>query len=381
MRSEKRSRRYVGMIAAMAVLAGCDDAVAPEPPLPAPVTVSTLAPSRAEVTEDLPGRVAAVRVAEIRPQVSGIVRRRLFEQGAEIRAGEPLFQIDPAPFRADADMAAAALRRAEAALARARAQTRRLEPLVESEAISRQAYDDAVSLRDQAAADVTQARAVLARRRLDLKFATVDAPIFGRIDQALVTEGALVSPSDTGPMARIQQVDQVYVDVRQPAASLAGLQRIVASPDAGSGSALPAEILRQDGTPYDVGGRVLFSGVSVDAGTGDVLLRVLVDNPRRDLLPGMFVRARIPRARYADALLVPQEAVTRIGGRPQVWVVGNGNAVRAVAVELGELIERRYRIRSGLEAGERVVVEGRERLKDGAVVAPREWRPTGLAVR
>ena len=381
MRTERQFRRGVGVIVAAMTLAGCDDAVAPEPPPPAPVAVTTLVPSHAELTEDLPGRVAAVRVAEIRPQVGGIVRRRLFEQGGEIRAGAPLFQIDPAPFKADADMAAAALKRAEAALARARAQTRRLEPLVVTEAISRQSYDDAVSQRDQAAADVTQARAVLARRRLDLKFATVDAPISGRIDQALITEGALVSPTDASPMARIQQVDQVYVDVRQPAASLAGMQQALASSGGGHGSDLPVVILRQDGTPYDGSGRVLFSGISVDAGTGDVLLRVLVDNPRRDFLPGMFVRARVPRASYADALLVPQQAVARVGGKPQVWVIGNGDTVRAVPVELGELIARRYRIRSGLEAGERVVVEGLERLRDGAVVEPHEWRPVGLAAR
>lgn len=379
MRSESRFRRYVEIIMAMVALAGCDDAAAPEPPPSAPVTVTTLVPSHVELTEDLPGRVAAVRVAEIRPQVGGIVRRRLFVQGAEIQAGEPLFQIDPAPFKADAEMAAAALKRAESALARARAQTRRLEPLVATEAISRQAYDDAVAQRDQAAADVTQARAILARRHLDLKFATVDAPIFGRIDQALVTEGALVSPSDANPMARIQQVDQVYVDVRQPAASLAGLRQTLASPGAERRTAVA--ILRQDGTPYDVSGRILFSGIAVDAETGDVLLRVLVDNPQRDLLPGMFVRARVPRASYADALLVPQEAVARVGGMPQVWVVGSGDAVRAVPVELGELVERRYRIRSGLEAGERIVVEGQQRLRDGAVVAPREWRPLGLAAR
>lgn len=158
------------------------------PRLAAKVATTTVVPAHLELTEDLPGRVAAVRVAEIRPQVSGIVQRRLFEQGTEVRAGQPLFQINPAPFRADADTAAAALRRAEAALARARVQTTRLQPLVEADAVSRQAYDDAVSQRDQAAADVEQARATLARRQLDLKFATVEAPIPGRIDQALVTE-------------------------------------------------------------------------------------------------------------------------------------------------------------------------------------------------
>lgn len=381
MRTGRLFRDCALLATVVIALTGCDDGAPEPPPPPAQVAVMTVVPARVELTEDLPGRVAALRVAEIRPQVSGIVRQRLFEQGAEIRAGDPLFQINPAPFKADAEMAAAALLRAEAALARAQVQTRRLEPLVQAEAISRQTYDDAVSQRDQAAADVAQARGTLARRQLDLEFATVDAPISGRIDQALVTEGALVSPTDTSPMARIQQVDQVYVDVRQPATSLDAVRQALASPQADRNSGLPVTVLRSDGTPYDAAGRILFSGISVDAGTGDVLLRILVDNSRRDLLPGMFVRARVPRASYADSLMVPQQAVARVGGKPLVWVVGDGNAVRAQPVELGELIERHYRIRTGLEAGQRIVVEGAERLSEGAIVAPRDWKPADRVTR
>lgn len=381
MRTGRLFRDSALLATVVIALTGCDDGAPELPPPPAQVAVMTLVPARAELTEDLPGRVAALRVAEIRPQVSGIVRQRLFEQGAEIRAGDPLFQINPAPFKADAEMAAAALQRAEAALARAQVQTRRLEPLVQAEAISRQTYDDAASQRDQAAADVAQARATLARRQLDLKFAMVDAPISGRIDQALITEGALVSPTDSSPMARIQQVDQVYVDVRQPATSLDAVRQALASPQADRNSGLPVTVLRSDGTPYDADGRILFSGISVDAGTGDVLLRILVDNPRRDLLPGMFVRARVPRASYADSLMVPQQAIARIGGKPLVWVVGEGDTVRAQPVDLGELIERRYRIRAGVEAGQRIVVEGAERLSEGAAVAPHDWKPADMATR
>lgn len=381
MRTGRLFRDSALLATVVIALTGCDDGAPEPPPPPAQVAVMTLVPARVELTEDLPGRVAALRVAEIRPQVSGIVRQRLFEQGAEIRAGDPLFQINPAPFKADAEMAAAALQRAEAALARAQVQTRRLEPLVQAEAISRQTYDDAASQRDQAAADVAQARATLARRQLDLKFAMVDAPISGRIDQALITEGALVSPTDSSPMARIQQVDQVYVDVRQPAASLDAVRQALASPQADRNSGLPVTVLRSDGTPYDADGRILFSGISVDAGTGDVLLRILVDNTRRDLLPGMFVRARVPRASYADSLMVPQQAIARIGGKPLVWVVGEGDIVRAQPVDLGELIERRYRIRAGVEAGQRIVVEGAERLSEGAAVVPRDWKPADMTTR
>ncbi|KVM52692.1 RND transporter [Burkholderia ubonensis] len=374
MKNEKLCR-YGGVYALVAaLLAGCGKSDAPAAPPAIPVAAMTVAPAPLKLTEDLPGRIAAVRIAEIRPQVSGIVLRRMFEQGTEVRAGDPLFQINPAPFKADMDTAAAALQRADAALERAKVQTARLKPLVEVDAISRQVYDDSVSQRDQAAADVAQARATQARRQLDLKFATVEAPITGRIDQALVTEGALVGSTDAVPMARIQQIDQVYVDVRQPASSLQHLRDTLASQDSYAGTGLPVEVLRDDGTAYDVKGRMLFSGVNVDAGTGDVLVRVLVDNSKRQLLPGMYVRARIPRANYASALTVPQQAVVRADGKPQIWVLDAKNQAHLKPVELGEQTGRSYRIKSGLQAGQKVVVEGMERLTDGAPVAASAWK-------
>ncbi|WP_372095514.1 efflux RND transporter periplasmic adaptor subunit [Tistrella mobilis] len=387
MRMERLLRSSAGLTLAMIVLAGCNETT-PRAPTPLPrVAVVEVAPERLEVVEDLPGRVVALRVAEIRPQVSGIVQRRLFEQGADIRAGDPLFQINPAPFEADVGMAAAALRRAEVVATRARQQVRRLEPLHRADAISDQALDDAVAQRDQAVAEVAQARATLDRRRLDLAFTTVEAPIAGRIDQALVSEGALVSPTDATPMARIQQVDQVYVDLRQPARSQEALREALrrrTGPDGqstngpstdGEGRDLPVRILRSDGTPYGSIGHILFSGITVDAGTGDMLLRVLVDNPSRELLPGMFVRARVPRAGYDDALMIPQQAVTRAGGVPQVWIVAADATVRPVPVTLGELVDHRYRVATGLEAGQRVVVEGVDRLAEGIGVEPQMWRP------
>ncbi|WP_412024946.1 efflux RND transporter periplasmic adaptor subunit [Burkholderia cepacia] len=379
MKNQKRC--CYGAVCALvaAMLAGCGPAEQQAAAPATPVAAMTLAAVRLDVSEDLPGRVAAVRVAEIRPQVSGIVQRRLFEQGTEVRAGQPLFQINPAPFKADLDTAAASLQRAQAALERAKVQTARFKPLVEADAISRQVYDDAVSQRDQAAADVAQARATLARRQLDLKFATVEAPIAGRIDQALVTEGALVSSTDSQPMARIQQIDQVYVDVRQPAGALESLRGALASQPDASGNGLPVDVLRGDDTRYDVKGRMLFSGVNVDPGTGDVLVRVLVDNPKRQLLPGMYVRARIPRAHYANALTVPQQAVVRMDGKPSLWVLDAKGTAHLKAVEVGELTDRRYRIRSGVQAGQKVVVEGMERLTDGAAVAATDWKSPDAA--
>lgn len=355
----------------LAVLVGCGSAAEPELSAPVPVvTVMAVVPTRMELTEDLPGRVAPVRIAEIRPQVSGIVRRRLFEQGADVHAGQPLFEIDSSPFRAEEETAAAALQRAEAALARASTHAERLEPLVETDAISRQVYDDAVSQREQAAADVAQARAILSRRRLDLKFATVESPIAGRIEQTLVTEGALVASGDSTPMARVQQIEQVYVDVRRPASSLDALHETMAAQPSRQGG-LPVSILRSDGSPCDVTGRVLFSGISVDPGTGDLLLRVLVENPRKRLLPGMFLRVRVPLSSYPDALAVPQQAVVRINGKPHIWTVDDDAKAHLVAVTLGELVDRRYRVASGLRADQKVVISGMERLAEDVVVASR----------
>ncbi|MFU7708939.1 efflux RND transporter periplasmic adaptor subunit [Aeromonas veronii] len=372
-------QRYAGALLAVIAafgLAGCD--VAPQeqeaPALPQ-VSVLTLTGRELVISEDLPARVAALRSADIRAQISGIVQRRLFEQGAEISAGTVLFQINPAPFKADVDSAAAALQRAEAVLARARIQIDRLQPLLRTDAISRQTYDDVISQRDQAAADVAQARATLARHQLNLQFASVDAPIAGRIDQALVSEGALVSPTDTTPMARIQQIDQVYVDVRQPASVLESLRQQAGS----TAPELTVEILGSNGTPLGMQGRILFSGIEVDAGTGDVLLRVLVDNPERRLLPGLYVQARIPRARYANALTVPQQAVVRTSGQTSVWVVDGQGQAQLVPVNTAELVNSQYRIASGLSAGQQVVIEGSDRLTSGVQVIASPWQPPAVS--
>lgn len=368
-------QRYAGALLAIIAafgLAGCDAAPQEQeaPALPQ-VSVLTLTGRELVISEDLPARVAALRSADIRAQISGIVQRRLFEQGAEISAGTVLFQINPAPFKADVDSAAAALQRAEAVLARARIQIDRLKPLLRTDAISRQTYDDAISQRDQAAADVAQARATLARHQLNLQFASVEAPIAGRIDQALVSEGALVSPTDTTPMTRIQQIDQVYVDVRQPASVLESLRQQAGS----TAPELAVEILGSNGTPLGMQGRILFSGIEVDAGTGDVLLRVLVDNPERRLLPGLYVQARISRARFANALTVPQQAVVRTSGQTSVWVVDGQGQAQQVPVNTAELVNSQYRIASGLSAGQQVVIEGIDRLTPGVQVTASPWQP------
>ncbi|WP_099603364.1 efflux RND transporter periplasmic adaptor subunit [Stenotrophomonas maltophilia] len=362
-------RTPVALIAALALAMTACSAPEATPEAAPRVSVVTVGPQVVQRDDELPGRVAAVRTAQIRAQVGGIVQRRLFEQGAEVRAGQALFQIDPAAFRADVDSALAALQRSEAALGRSRVQSQRLHALAAAQAVSQQHRDDASAEYEQARAAVNEARAILARRQLDLRYATVSAPIAGRIDQALVTEGALVGVADAEPMAVVQQIDQVYVDVRQPAAQLESLQR-----SAGGGE-LPVTIIGAAGKPLPERGQMLFSGINVDARTGDVILRILVDNPQRQLLPGMYVRAKVPRGAPASALTVPQQAVLRsAGGQAYAWVIGGDGKAVIRTLEVDGSVDRQWLVRTGLKAGEKVVVEGRERLQEGVVVDARDWQ-------
>lgn len=362
-------RTLVALIAALALAMTACSAPEATPEAAPRVSVVTVGPQVVQRDDELPGRVAAVRTAQIRAQVGGIVQRRLFEQGAEVRAGQALFQIDPAAFRADVDSALAALQRSEAALGRSRVQSQRLHALAAAQAVSQQHRDDASAEYEQARAAVNEARAILARRQLDLRYATVSAPIAGRIDQALVTEGALVGVADAEPMAVVQQIDQVYVDVRQPAAQLESLQR-----SAGGGE-LPVTIIGAAGKPLPERGQMLFSGINVDARTGDVILRILVDNPQRQLLPGMYVRAKVPRGAPASALTVPQQAVLRsAGGQAYAWVIGGDGKAVIRTLEVDGSVDRQWLVRTGLKAGEKVVVEGQERLQEGVVVDARDWQ-------
>lgn len=350
------------------LLAACAAKAPDTPPAAVEVLTTTVAPAPVTVTEELPGRVVAWQVAEIRPQVGGIVQGLLFEQGSLVRAGQPLFQINSAAYRADADSARATLARASAAYAQAKNQADRLKPLAIADAISQQSYDDAIAVRNQAGAAVEEARAALRRRQLDVGFSRVTAPIAGRIGEAAVTRGALVTAGDTTPLATIQRIDRVYVDIRQSAERYATLR-------ASKGADGPVEIVSSTGQVHPVKGRVLFSGITVDPSTGDVLVRVSVDNPGERLLPGMFVRARLPRASMPAALTVPQQAVTRDSeGNAQVSVVGQGDRVRVRRVIPGAIVDGRYVILSGLRPGDRVIVEGQGRVQPNTPVKPLAWR-------
>ncbi|MGO4682165.1 efflux RND transporter periplasmic adaptor subunit [Hyphomicrobium sp. 2TAF46] len=366
---------------AVLALAGCKAETPVEasadPASPALVSVMAVKPETVTLIDELPGRVVAYRTAEIRPQVGGIIERRLFEQGSELKAGQALFEINPEPFKADVASAAAALQRAQAALVRAQTKFDRARQLVPTNAISQASYDDTVANLADAKAGVAEAQATLDRRHLDLGFATVRAPIAGRIGPELISEGALVSASGASALAIIQQIDQVYVDVRQPAAQIDIIRAATQSGQLEAVSNIPVVIVGASGNPYPVSGRALFSDITVDPGTGNVTVRVQVANPDRLLLPGMYVRARLPRGVRDNALLVPQEAVIRDqAGMPRLVIIGKARMPERRAIELGEFVDGRYIVRSGLKAGESVVVQGQERVQDGV---PAETVPFGLS--
>lgn len=355
-------------------LSGCGTSEqAPQVTEMAEVSVIKVQPRAIEIADELPGRVVPFRIAEIRPQVTGIIQRRLFEQGSEVRLGQALFQINAAPFRADADVASANVEQAKATLSRAQLQEQRLAPLVKTDAVSGQTYDDAVTARQSAVAALAQARAQLKRQNVDVGFATIRSPISGRIDQAVLTEGALAAVGDANALATVQQIDRVYIDVRQPAARLEALR--TAAREGESAQAAAVEILLGDGRPYPVKGKLLFSGISVDAGTGQVVARVEIPNFDRTLLPGMFVRARLPRLRVENALTVPVQAVAHDGsGKANVSVVDAKGKVSVRSVATGDERDGQVVVLQGLKPGDLVVVEGQDRAQPGSTVRPVAWR-------
>jgi multidrug efflux system membrane fusion protein len=382
----------LALLAGMAaiILGGCsdgtksgkDDGGAQTEPATAAVRVGVLKiePHRVVVYDELPGRVSARQTAEIRPQVSGIVRSVLFKEGTEVSADQPLFQIDPAPFVADVEAASAVLARAEADLANAAVKHQRVEALAAREATSAAALGDAKAALAQARANVAEAEANLTRRKLEVSYATVRSPIRGRIGQALATEGSLASVGASAALAVVQQIDTVYLDVRQSSVQWAALAEGVETDRAAGSPAARVEILTITGRPYEFPGTVLFSDSTVDPGTGSIAMRLEVPNPHRQLLPGMFLRARVPSAIYSDALGVPQQAVRRdAAGSAYLTILGSDNTASRRDVALGPLVDGRYLILSGLKAGETVVVSGQERTDAGQPLQPVTYEPTASA--
>ncbi len=340
----------------------------------AKVTIISIQPQSINFSENLPARVQAFRTAEIRPQVGGIIEKVLFAQGSEVKAGQPLYKINSETFEADVNSNRAGLNKAEAEVNRLKIQLERYQQLLPSNAISKQEVSNAEAQYRQAIADVAQMKAVLARQNLNLQYATVRAPISGRIGKSFVTEGALVSQADSNTMATIQQIDRVYVDVKQSIGEYERLQAALQSGELSANNQKAVQILNSLGQPYNVTAKMLFEDINVDPETGDVTIRIEVTNPERKLLPGMYVRVNIERASVPQALLVPEQAIQRnMNGDPQVYVVNAKGGADVRSVELGQQYEQFYLINKGLKAGEKVVVEGIERIQPNQKLAISAW--------
>jgi len=364
--------RAAALAIAALLLAACgkDDNGPPPPP---EVSVVTLRPRSIAITDQLPGRTTAFRVAEVRPQVTGIVQRRLFAEGTEVKAGEQLFQIDPGSYRAALSSAEAALKRAEAQAVTARLLAERYEPLIAANAVSKQENDEAIAARARADADVASARAAVDAARINVVYTQVLSPINGRIGRTLVTEGALVTSGQQAPLATVQQLDPIYVDISQSSTEILRLQRQLASGELVKDDKDQAEVMLvlEDGSVYPERGRLKVSEASVDPSTGSVLLRAVFPNPRRELLPGMFVRAQLTQGTRAAALMVPQRGVSHNQkGEATVLVVEKDDKVAERVVNADRAINGEWLITEGLAPGDRVIVDGLQKAKPGSPVKP-----------
>ncbi|MBW8852008.1 MAG: efflux RND transporter periplasmic adaptor subunit [Xanthomonadales bacterium] len=357
------------LIASALALAACGGDAAPAQGGAVPVTVVTLKPQTVTLTRELAGRARASQEAEVRPQVSGIVEALRFTEGGSVRAGQPLYQLDQTAFRADADSAQAAVARAQATLATAQSNARRSAELVKIVAISRQDNDNAQAALRQAQADLRAAQAALKGANVPLGFSTVTAPISGRIGRSSVTRGALVTAGQATPLAIIQRMDPMYVEISQSSTELLQLRREIDAGTLRGTDEVPVDILLEDGSAYPHQGRLSFAEAMVDPSTGAVALRVIVPNPEQLLLPGMFVRARVANGERPGAILVPQQGVTRDPrGQATAMVVGAGGKVEQRQVKVSRAIGDAWLVDAGLEAGDRVIVEGLQKIQPGATV-------------
>lgn len=371
----RRARPMFALLAA-AVLAACGGGEqGGEPPKPA-VTVATLQTRPVTITRELPGRTNAWLVAEVRPQVSGIVSRRLFTEGGMVKAGEPLYQIDDASYRATANSARAQLKRAEATLVAARLTAKRTADLVEVSAVSKQDHDNATAALGQAEADVAAARAALDAANVTLGYARITSPISGRIGKSSVTQGALVTANQGAALATVQQLDPIYVDLTQSSTELLDLRRAFADGRLESTEGMPVTILLEDGSEFAHQGSLKFSEVAVDPSTGSFSLRVEVPNPDHVLMPGMYVRAKLGAGVRQNALLVPQQGVARDPkGNTSAMVVNAEGVVEQRPVVVSQTVGDQWLVESGLAAGDRVVVEGLQKIAPGAAVEVTEGAP------
>ena len=345
---------------------------APAAARPAPeVAVVTMEPRDVTIRAELPGRTAVFQVAEIRPQVGGIIQKRAFAEGAEVKAGDLLYRIDPATYDVAVAQARAALARARAELEPARLKAERYRDLIRTKAVSRQDHDEVMAALALAEANVAAAEAQLQAARIDLERTRVVSPIDGRIGRSSITPGALVTANQAQAMATVQQLDPIYVDLTQSSMELLRLKRALASGDLRSAGqdATSVRLILEDGSAYPHKGALQLAEASVDPGTGSVTLRAVFPNPDRDLLPGMYVRAVIEEGVMAQALLVPQQAVTRNAkGEAQAMVVDGDEKVALRPLELDRALGGDWIVRRGLTAGDRVIVEGLQKARPGVQV-------------
>nr|WP_318404395.1 efflux RND transporter periplasmic adaptor subunit [Polaromonas sp. SM01] len=365
-------------IALAGALTACSDKSAATPETakaPVQVGVVTLQPESQTLSTELPGRTSAFMSAEIRPQISGIVQKRLFTEGALVKAGQPLYQIDPAAYQVAEASAKAALAKAQAVAKTAEVNAKRNAELVQIDAISRQVYDESQAAVQQTASDVAVAKAALDNARINLDYTRIVAPISGRTSLSTVTPGALVTANQTSVLTTVSQLDPVYVDVTQSSTELLQLKRELAQgrfERVGQGDAR-INLKLEDGSAYPNPGRLQFAGVSVNPGTGAVTLRAVVPNPNGVLMPGMYVRAQLETGVTPQALMVPQQAVTRdTTGKASTLVVGVDNKVERRAIKVDRAVGNRWMVADGLTAGDRVIVDGLQRIKVGDVVAPKD---------
>jgi membrane fusion protein (multidrug efflux system) len=338
----------------------------------------TMRPERLVLTTELPGRTAAYLIAEVRPQVNGIVRERKFTEGSTVRAGALLYQIDPAPYQAAYDQAKAALAVAEANLPPARSRAERLKGLVEIHAVGQQDYDDANAALLRADAGVASARAAVQSARINLSYTPLKAPISGRTGKSSVTPGALVTAYQPTPLVTIQQLDPIYVDVTQSSADLLRLRRKLESGQLKRAGSVESRVklVLEDGTPYPRDGKLQFRDVTVDPTTGSVVLRMVFPNPDVTLLPGMFVRAIVEEGVLEKAILAPQQGVTRDPkGNASAMVVGADGKVEQRTLEVDRAIGDRWLVTSGLADGDQVIVEGLQKIRPGVPVKPVPFTP------
>lgn len=367
----------VVLISATLVLAACGDKPQQQDMagMKVPVNVVQVQPEVTPLFVELPGRVDAIEEAQVRARVDGVVEAINFEQGAEVKAGDLLFTIDPAPYVAALDQASAQLKNAQAAVQSASSLAQRYTKLIKENAVSRQEYDNAVAQYEQARANVELAKATLEAAKINLGYTKVTAPISGRIGRAEVTKGALVSAAQATHLATIQRIDELYVDITRPVSEVMALRKAVASGMLKADDQGQAHVtaLYDDRSMYSEQGKLLFSGIAVDPLTGQLNMRALFPNPNQELLPGMFVRVRLEQAIKENALLVPAQAVQySTSGAASLMIVEN-DAVKTVSVKLGNQIDGRIIVNEGLEPGATVIVAGFQKIRPGVPVQALPW--------